>query len=136
MAEIKVEEIHGPARREILKGLRAYNTRAVGPFEFKPLSVTLRDRGAIVGGLVGETYLGWMFISLLWVADEFRGKGFGSKIMRAAEKEARKRGVRNVYVDSFSFQAPAFYEKQGFREFGRLEGFPAGHSRSWLTKAI
>jgi GNAT superfamily N-acetyltransferase len=136
MAEVKVEDIHGPARREILKGLRAYNTRALGEFEFKPLSITLRHRGAIVGGLVGETYLGWMFISLLWVADEFRGKGFGSKIMRAAEKEARKRGVNNVYVDSFSFQAPAFYEKQGFREFGRLEGFPAGHSRSWLTKAI
>lgn len=136
MAEVKVEDIHGPARREILKGLRAYNTRALGEFEFKPMSITLRHRGAIVGGLVGETYLGWMFISLLWVADEFRGKGFGSKIMRAAEKEARKRGVNNVYVDSFSFQAPAFYEKQGFREFGRLEGFPAGHSRSWLTKAI
>jgi GNAT superfamily N-acetyltransferase len=136
MAEIKVEKIHGPARREIIKGLRAFNARALGKFEFKPLSITLRHRGAIVGGLVGETYLGWMFIGLFWVADEFRGQGFGTKIMRAAEKEARGRGVKNAYVDTFSFQAPGFYEKLGYREFGRLDGFPAGHHRSWMTKAL
>jgi GNAT superfamily N-acetyltransferase len=136
MAEIKVETIHGPARREILKGLRAFNTRTLGRFEFKPLSITLRHRGAIVGGLCGETYLGWMFISLLWIADEFRGKGFGSKIMQAAEKEARRRGVKNAYVDTFSFQAPDFYEKLGYREFGRLDSFPAGFHRSWMTKAL
>jgi GNAT superfamily N-acetyltransferase len=136
MAAIKVEKIHGPARREILKGLLAFNKRALGKFDFKPLSITLRHRGAIVGGLYGETYLNWMFISLFWLADEFRGKGFGSKIMQAAEKEARKRGVKNAYVDTFSFQAPDFYLKQGYREFGRLDEFPAGHHRSWLTKAL
>ena len=87
MAEIKVERIHGPARREILKGLRAFNTRALGKFEFKPLSVTLRHRGAIVGGLYGETYLNWMYISLFWLADEFRGKGFGSKIMQRPKRK-------------------------------------------------
>jgi GNAT superfamily N-acetyltransferase len=106
MAEITVEKIYGPARRKILKGLLAFNRRALGDWKFKPLSVTLRHRGAIVGGLYGEIYLNWMYISLFWLADEFRGKGFGSKIMRTAEKEARKRGVKNAFVDSFSFQAP------------------------------
>jgi GNAT superfamily N-acetyltransferase len=136
MAEIKVEKIHGPARREILKGLLAFNKRALGNWHFKPLSVTLRHRGAIVGGLYGETYLNWMYISLFWLADEFRGKGFGSKIMQTAEKEARKRGVKNAFVDSFSFQAPGFYKKLGYREFGKLKDFPAGHTRSFLTKAL
>jgi GNAT superfamily N-acetyltransferase len=136
MAAIKIERIHGPARREIIKGLLAFNKRALGKWEFKPLSITLRHRGAIVGGLYGETYLNWMYISLFWLADEFRGKGFGSKIMQTAEKEARKRGVKNAYVDTFSFQAPGFYKKLGYREFGKLKDFPAGHSRSWLTKAL
>ena len=136
MAAIKVETVHGPVKREILKGLLAFNRRALGKWEFKPLSVTLRHRGAIVGALYGETYLNWMYISLFWIADEFRGKGFGSKIVRMAEKEARKRGVRNAYVDTFSFQAPGFYKKLGYREFGKLNDFPAGHSRSWLTKAL
>ena len=136
MAAIKVERVHGPARRAIIKGLVAYNTSAVGKFEFKRLSVTLRHRGAIVGGLSADTYLGWMFIALFWVDEKFRGRGFGSKIVQAAEKEARKRGVKNVYVDTFSFQAPGFYKKLGYREFGRLDDFPADHHRSWLTKAL
>jgi N-acetylglutamate synthase-like GNAT family acetyltransferase len=56
--------------------------------------------------------------------------------MQTAEAEARSRGVRNVYLDSFSFQAPAFYAKLGYREFGRLQEFPAGHDRVWMTKAL
>jgi GNAT superfamily N-acetyltransferase len=136
MAEVKVEKIYGPAKREIIKGLLAFNKRALGSWNFKPMAVTLRHRGAIVGGLYAETYLNWMYISLFWLADDFRGKGFGSKIMQKAEKEARKRGVKNAFVDTFSFQAPGFYKKLGYREFGKLKDFPAGHSRSWLTKAL
>jgi len=136
MAAIKVERTLGPAKRAVFKGLLAFNKRALGNWDVKPLAVTVRHRGAIVGGLVAQTYLGWMFVIAFWVADEFRGKGYGSKVMQAAEKEARRRGVKNVYLDSFSFQAPGFYKKLGYREFGKLKGFPAGHSRSWLTKAL
>jgi GNAT superfamily N-acetyltransferase len=136
MAQVKVERTLGPAKRAVFKGLLAFNKRALGKWEMKPLAVTVRHRGAIVGGLVGQTYLGWMFVVAFWVADEFRGKGYGSKVMQAAEKEARRRGVKNVYLDSFSFQAPGFYKKLGYREFGKLKNFPAGHSRSWLTKAL
>jgi ribosomal protein S18 acetylase RimI-like enzyme len=132
----QIEKVHGPARREIVKGLRAYNVAAVGKFDHRPLTVTIRERGKIVGGLVAETFFGWMFVSLLWVSEQHRGKGWGSSLMRAAEAEARDRGVRNVYLDSFSFQAPAFYAKLGYREFGRLKDFPAGHDRVWMTKAL
>ena len=132
----QIEKVHGPARREIVKGLRAYNVAAVGKFDHRPLTVTIRDRGKIVGGLSAETFFGWMFVSLLWVSDKHRGKGWGSSLMQSAEAEARSRGVRNVYLDSFSFQAPTFYAKLGYREFGRLQEFPAGHDRVWMTKAL
>ena len=77
-----------------------------------------------------------MFVSLLWVADKHRGHGYGGALMRTAEDEARSRGVRNVYLDTFSFQAPEFYKKLGYREFARLDEFPAGHRRHWMTKAL
>jgi len=73
---------------------------------------------------------------LLWVSDNHRGQGHGSALIRTAENEARSRGVRNVYLDTFSFQAPAFYAKLGYREYARLEEFPAGHCRYWMTKAL
>lgn len=136
MPALKLERVQGPAQREVMKGLRAFNLGLVGNFNHEPLTVTVNDKGAIVGGLVGETYLGWMFVRLLWVSDRYRGKDWGKKLMQAAESEARRRGVKNAYVDTFSFQAPGFYQKLGYREFGRLDDFPAGHYRSWLTKAL
>jgi GNAT superfamily N-acetyltransferase len=132
----KMEKVHGPVRREISKELRAYNVAAVGKSNYRPLTLTIRQRGKIVAGLAAETFFGWMFVSLLWVSERYRGKGFGVSLIQAAEAEARSRGVRNVYLDSFSFQAPPFYAKLGYREFGRLKEFPAGHDRVWMTKAL
>ena len=132
----QVEKALGPAKREIGKALRAYNLAAAGNGDYRPMAVTIRDKGKIVGGLVAETYWGWMYVSLLWVSEQHRGKGWGSSLMKTAEAEARKRGARNVFLDSFSFQAPKFYAKLGYREYGRLKNFPAGHDRVSMTKAL
>jgi len=136
MVSLQLDKVHGPAKREILKRLRAYNVSAAGQSDNRPLTITLRHKGKIVGGLIGETFFGWLFVSLLWIAEQHRGNGFGKALVEAAEAEARKRGVRGVYLDTFSFQAPGFYEKMGYREFGRLNEFPAGHDRVWMTKAL
>jgi len=136
MAEVRVERVLGPAKRAVFKGLRAFNDAAAGKSNSRDVAITLRHRGAIVGGLVGYTFHEWMYVAGLWIAEEFRGKEFGSKLMKAAEKEAKRRGVTNIFLDSFSFQAPGFYRKLGYREFGRLKECPAGHYRSFLTKAL
>ncbi len=136
MARLRVENIYGPARRELIKGLNTYNETAFGKLDYRRLTITLREGNRIVGGLTGETYWRWLFIDLLWVADEQRGKGYGKSLIKKAETEARKRGVKNVYLNTFSFQAPGFYKKMGFKEFGRLKNFPAGHDRRWLSKAL
>jgi GNAT superfamily N-acetyltransferase len=136
MAMVRVEKELGPAKRAVLKGLRVYNERLIGKIDHKPLSITLREKKDIVGGIVGDTHLGWLFVQYFWIDEKFRGKGFGSRLLGAAEDEARKRGVKNVYLDTFSFQAQPFYEKLGYREFGRLNDYPLGHSRTWLSKAL
>jgi ribosomal protein S18 acetylase RimI-like enzyme len=65
-----------------------------------------------------------MVISQLWVDDRFRRQGFGAKLLREAETEAVRRGVQSVLVDTFSFQAPGFYERHGYVVYGTVEGFP------------
>jgi GNAT superfamily N-acetyltransferase len=136
MARVRVQSIYGPTRRQILGELVRYNTAAVGRRDHKPLAITVEERGKVVGGLVGETYLDWLAIELLWISDEHRRKGLGKLLLAKAESEARKRGARNVYLNTFSFQAPGFYERLGYKEFGRLSDFPKGHSRHWLQKAL
>jgi ribosomal protein S18 acetylase RimI-like enzyme len=132
----RVEKVLGPAKREIGKALRAYNFAAVGNGDCRPMAVTIRDNGKIVGGLVAETYWGWMYVNLLWVSERHRGKGWGRSLMQTAEAEARKRGVRHVFLESFSFQAPKFYAKLGYQEYGRLKDFPAGNDRISMTKVL
>ena len=79
--------------------------------------------------------LGWMYITLLWVSDDLRGQGFGVKLMKAAEKEARRRGIKRAWVDTFSFQARSFYEKLGYEEFGTLD-YPPLHKRHFMRKVL
>ena len=121
----------------VVAGLRAYNVAHVGDAAYTPLQILLRDEsGAIVGGLIGDAAYGWLFVRFLWLADEHRGGGHGERLVRAAEAEARSRGCRAMWLDTFSFQAPAFYRKLGFQEFGRLDEYPAGHSRHFLWKPL
>jgi N-acetylglutamate synthase-like GNAT family acetyltransferase len=136
MPRLQVESVQGPARRQIIKGLIAFNARAVGKSKYKSLTITLRQGKEIVGGLAGATWMGWLFIDLLWISDKYRGKGHGRMLMKRAEAEALKRGVQNVFLNTFSFQAPGFYKKLGYKEFGKLKNFPAGHTRYWLAKAL
>jgi GNAT superfamily N-acetyltransferase len=136
MPRVQVESVQGQARRQIIEGLLAFNEQAVGKRKYKALTITLRQGREVVGGLTGSTWMDWLFVDLLWVADKYRGKGYGRSLMVKAESEARKRGVQNVFLNTFSFQAPGFYKKLGYKEFGKLKNFPAGHTRHWLKKAL
>jgi GNAT superfamily N-acetyltransferase len=75
-------------------------------------------------------------VKWLWVAEPFRRCGIGSRLLDEAEAIARERGMNHAYLDTFTFQAPAFYEKLGHREFGRLPATTQGHSRIWLAKRL
>jgi GNAT superfamily N-acetyltransferase len=118
-------------------GINQYNQQHAGPEGFKHLCFAVYDsNGEIVGGLIGETYWGWLYINLLFVKEELRGQGFGHQLLTLAEDEARQRGVKNVFFDTFSFQAPDFYRQHGYRVFGELKDFPPGHSRFYMTKEL
>ena len=134
--EFHVESIQGPTRRQLIKSLTAFNDRATGKSKYKSLTLSVRQGKEIVGGLTGYTWMNWLFVDLLWIADKYRGKGLGKTLMTKAEAEAQKRGVQNAYLSTFSFQAPGFYKKLGYKEFGKQKDFPPGHTRFWLQKAL
>jgi ribosomal protein S18 acetylase RimI-like enzyme len=73
---------------------------------------------------------------VLWVAESHRGQGIGDRLLREAESDARRRGAKAAYLDTFRWQAKDFYEKHGYREFGRLEDFPDGQWRSFMQKRL
>jgi GNAT superfamily N-acetyltransferase len=109
---------------------------AAGAEPSMPLAVLARRATTVVAGATGFTHSGWLYVHYLWVASELRGTGLGQDILARAEAEARQRGCHAVWLDTFSFQAPGFYEKLGYQEFGRLDDFPPGHSRHFLWKPL
>ena len=118
-------------------GIRDYNLQLAGESGHKELCVILRAPDQkTVGGLIGATYCDWLHIDLLFVKEELRGRGYGHRLLEIAEEEARKRGAKNVYVDTFSFQAPDFYKKHDYNVFGELKDFPPGHQRYFFTKQL
>ncbi|MCK4899093.1 MAG: GNAT family N-acetyltransferase [Anaerolineales bacterium] len=118
-------------------GVSNYNKRQAGDNKFQRLCFVLQTPDQeIVGGVLGEVYWGWFYLDLMWVKDEFRGRGFGGQLLTQAENEARQRGAKHVYLDTFSFQAPDFYKQHGYQVFGELLDFPPGYQRYFLTKEL
>lgn len=72
----------------------------------------------------------------MWIKEELRGHGYGERMLAKLENEARNRGVGYIYLNTFSFQAPGFYQKYGYQVFGKLSNFPAGQQRYFLTKKL
>ena len=119
-------------------GLRRHNDR-FAPSGYRPLNIFLRqDGGAIVGGLLGHPYWGWLSVEILWVDEGYRGQGLGGQLLDMAEAEARQHGCAHVQLDTLTFQARPFYEARGYRVYGELADFPAGteYRRYYLTKQL
>lgn len=128
---------HEDDRKAIVAPLVEYNESKAGPGHGRPIVVLLRNNANdIVGGLWGHTGYGWLFTQLLVVPVDMRGQGVGTEIMQCAENEALARGCHGAWLDTFEFQARAFYERIGYQCFGELSDYPVGYSRFFMKKVL
>jgi GNAT superfamily N-acetyltransferase len=124
-------------RKLILAPLVDYNASQVGPSQGRPLVIQVKDSAnAVMGGLWGYTGYGWLFTQLLVVPAGLRGQGIGTTLMQMAESESIARGCHSAWLDTFEFQARAFYERMGYVCFSELPNYPTGYSRFFMKKAF
>ncbi len=102
----------------------------------KDINLIIKDEVKIYGGLMGKIYRGCLFIEFLWISEEERSAGYGQKLMMEAEKIGISEQCRFIHLDTFSFQAPGFYKKNGYEIFGVLEGYSDGIKRYYLKKDL
>ena len=121
--------------RAVESGLNTHTAGLGLRTDWSPHWIVGRDTGgAVQAGIRFVLAFDWLFVQWLWVAEPYRSQGIGSRLLVGAEAAAREKGCRAAYLDTFSFQAPKFYDRHGYREFGRLNHFPPGHARIWLWK--
>src|SRR5581483_5695693 len=119
------------------RGLAAYNRAQAGHEHWRRLDLFARDSdGRIVGGLLGYSEWNWLHIAVFWLEESLRHGGLGGELLRRAEAEARARGCDSVSLDTFDFQAPAFYPRFGYEQFATLDDYPAGHTRHFFRKRL
>lgn len=94
------------------------------------------DDGAMVAGLHGELGGGWLYIGHLWIDTGHRGQGLGKKLLVQAEAIAVERQCVGIYLYTYSFQNPAFYEKQGYHVFGAIDPFFDDHAKLYMQKIL
>jgi ribosomal protein S18 acetylase RimI-like enzyme len=134
-----IEDTDGALHSLVHKGVRAYNaTLFAGHPEGRDLAIALHAAGGNerVGGLVGRTSGGWLFVELLFVPEAYRRQGLATRLMAMAEAEAIRRGCHSAWIDTLNGQARDLYERLGYRVFGELENYPVGSSRFFLRKAL
>jgi GNAT superfamily N-acetyltransferase len=121
----------------IQKGLSAYNQSVMGEERYEPVRWIVRDAaGQVAGGLLGDLYFNWLYIAILWVREDLRGCGVGSRLMALAEEYAASQGRTHIHVDTFDFQAPDFYQRLGYTVHGELGPYGEGHIRYYLKKDL
>ena len=131
------DDIREQDEAEIFQGLLKYNTERIEDKNPKDLGIYVEDDdGKKLGGLIGDTHGNWLTVKYLWVSDELRGQGIGSHLLRQAEETAKARGCKYAFLDTFGFQAPAFYARHGYQEVFTLTEYPLTGKRHYFTKTL
>lgn len=131
---------YNPNKNEIEfvnNALEKFNNMHVGPDNHLLLNIVEYDENQkVIAGILGGTYWGWLHIDILWVDENFRSKKIGSRLLIAAENEAKKRGCHSVHVDTMSWQAPEFYKKHGYKLISELDNIPNGYKKFHFIKRL
>jgi ribosomal protein S18 acetylase RimI-like enzyme len=116
--------------------LYEFNVERTGLADGRRLAIFLRgSSGEVTGGLLGWTWGGTCYVDLLYLPAALRGRGIGSRLMAAAESEARSRGCGQMVVRTHDFQAPGFYRRLGFAQESEV-AYPTGYMNFTFLKRL
>lgn len=140
MSESIQFELSSPANKPhqdfLIKGLISENEAQIGPYNRKDYLITAMDNGVQIGGIWGQTHWNCGFVGQLYVSPSHQKKGVGKKLLEKFETKMRELKMEYCYLDTFSFQAPGFYLKLGYKKFGELHDYPPGNSRIFFVKKL
>lgn len=127
-------------QREITRLLEEHRHGAdssIPAYERTMLSFAAYENDSFVGGVTGDVAWNILNVHLLAVDPACRGTGLGASLLAEIENRARQLGCKVSELTTMSWQAPHFYQKQGYEIFGEIKDCPnEGHTKYYLKKRL
>jgi len=139
MANIQIIATTSPKEEDkkiIDQGITEYNLQKIGEQKYIPIASFAKDENQTIGGITGNLFWNYLYIDLMWIDENYRGKGIGRKLIEAVEKLAIENGIFRSHLCTASFQSLGFYEKCGYSVFGKLDDMPEGETEYHLYKKL
>jgi GNAT superfamily N-acetyltransferase len=138
MARLVVESSPDASDIAVLeRGLHAYEAARLGSPEHAHFAVLLRDsEDRVIGGIDGHVMWRRLFIKTVWLPEVWRGQGYGTRMMREVEAEARRRRCLSLWLTALGPRACRFYSRLGFDIIGVLDDYVAGQALFTLHKVL
>ena len=101
------------------------------------IRIGIEDDGKLVAGLDAcITNFKILYVSTVFVDEEYRRKGLGARLMREMEKRAAAMGVNMIRLDTYDWQGKEFYETLGYECVGHYDNKEDGFSEYFYLKKL
>lgn len=118
-------------------GMLSYHAKHGHQRTSETINIFLKDNNEkVFGGTIATVLWNGIEINSLWVEGSLRKQGYGRKLIALVENEGKKRGCTIIYTNTFTWQAPGFYEKLGYKSYGKLDNFPEGNTLTYYFKNL
>ncbi len=119
----------------IRDGIVNFNSQTINE-KATHFSIFAKDGSQIIGGALIWEHSDALYLDVLWCDEHYRKKGVGTKIISMIDEVARNKGLQKIFVDTYAFQAQAFYQKHGFYCIGTIPEYLLGHDRMFMRKDV
>lgn len=126
-------------REETLVGINEYTFEKIPALDMRheEVSFVYKENNIVLGRLVGNIHWDHLTIELFFVSKDTQGKGIGSKLLQHVEAIASEKKCSYIFLETMSFNAPAFYKKNGYQVIAQIENSPLeGETRYFMKKDI
>ena len=101
------------------------------------IQIGIEEDGKLIAGLDAcITAFKILYVSTVFVDEEYRRKGVGARLIREMEKRAAALGVNTIRLDTFNWQGKEFYEAMGYECAGHYDNPEDGYSEYFFLKRI
>ena len=122
---------------DIEERLSEYDDRHIPDRMDGCIRIGIEEDGKLIAGLDAcVTAFRILYVSTVFVDEEYRRKGYGTKLIREMEKRAAGMGINTVRLDTFDWQGKEFYEALGYQQVGSYTNADDGYSEYFFLKRI